>query len=672
MSKSTTEARIKELRHLLNKYNYEYHALDSPSVSDAVYDSLFQELKRLESEYPELVTIDSPTQRVGDKPLDSFEKHEHTSRMSSLLDCFDEKEVRAWRERIQKLDDRVMESDFFVDPKKDGLACALHYQDGLLVRAITRGDGFIGEVVTQNVRTIKTVPLKLPEDSDYSSGFTEVRGEILMSKKDFLKLNQKREKNGEPAFANPRNLAAGTIRQLDPRLVAERPLEFHAYDVLRPEDTSPPTIEATYESAKKLGFVVDKLATKLPSLEEVIAFAQDFDTRRADLPYHTDGLVVKLNDRSLHEALGFVGKNPRGAIAYKYPAEEATTVVRSIVIKIGRTGAATPVAVFDPVVLAGTTVQHASLHNADEIARKDIRVGDTVVIYKAGDIIPQVDRVVPELRPDNAKRFHYETELERQHPDLIFERPEGEAVYRVKDGNSKAMLSRSLQHFVSKSALDIDGFGAKNAEALVESELVIDIADIFSLTKQQLVRLDRFADLSAEKLVRAIAQKKNPPLRRFLYGLGIRHVGAQTATDLARTFRRLDSIGSASYEELKAVDGVGDKVADAIILWFDDMENQELLAKFKRLGVWPTDEKTVQDSKISGKKFVVTGSLESLSRDEVSERVQQKGGVFQASISKDTDYLVIGEKAGASKHKKAKDYGTTIIDEANFKKLLDL
>ncbi len=670
MSQPSARKRVEELRSLLNQYSYEYHALDKPSVSDAVYDSLLQELKKLENEHPELVTSDSPTQRIGDAPLEAFEKYEHTTRMSSLLDCFSQEEVEAWLERIKKLNNQVASSDFFVDSKKDGLACALHYQDGMLTRAITRGDGFVGEVVTQNVRTIKTVPLRLRDGHPYNEGFTEVRGEIIMSKDDFLKLNQLREKEGKPVFANPRNLAAGTIRQLDPRLVAARPLSFHAYDVLRPEDNGPSTIEETYRVARKLGFVVDKEAHLEPSLQKVINYAHEFDATRQELPYHTDGLVVKLNKRSLHEALGYVGKNPRAAIAYKYPAEEATTVIRDIVISIGRTGAATPVALFEPISLAGTTVQHASLHNADEIARKDVRVGDTVVVFKAGDIIPQVDRVVEELRPKTTKPFDYEKELARQFPDLVFERPEGEAVYRVKGSGGAVMLVRALQHFVSKSALDIDGFGEKNAHALVEAGLVTDIADIFTLTKEQLISLERFAEVSADKLINAIQAKKQPPLRRFLYGLGIRHVGAQVALDLARTFQRLDSLGAATYKELKAVDGVGDKVADSIILWFDDPENQALLAKFKKLGVWPKDEKLAK-SEVTGKKFAITGTLVELGRDEAAELIQAKGGVFQSSVSKETDFLVLGEKPGASKQAKAKQYGTSIIDETALIKLLN-
>jgi DNA ligase (NAD+) len=545
----------------------------------------------------------------------------------------------------------------------------LHYQEGRLVRAITRGDGFVGEVVTENVRTIRSVPLRLPADHAFSDGFTEVRGEIIILKRDFEKLNEVRGQRSETLFANPRNLAAGTIRQLDPKVVADRPLSFRAYDVLRPEDARQRDISVRYDNAQELGFRVDPEAHLEPTLDDVLAYAKKFDQLRHDLPYQTDGLVVKLNDAGLYEALGHVGKFPRAAIAYKYPAEQATTVVRDIVISIGRTGAATPVAVFEPVTLAGTTVQHASLHNADEIARKDVRVGDTVVIFKAGDIIPQVDRVVTELRPDSAAPFDYEMELRRQFPDLVFERPDGEAVYRVKGAGGDVMLKRALRHFVSRSALDIDGLGEKNVAALVDAGLVDDLADIYRLTYDEVVGLDRFADKSARKLIDAIAAKKQPPLHRFLFGLGIRHVGAQTAVDLAQTFRHLDSIGSASYAELREVKGVGSIVADAIILWFDEPSNQDLLAKFKNLGVWPVPE-SKRAGRLTGKSFVITGSLGGMTREQAAERIRDLGGTFQSSVGKDTTYLVAAGKVGASKLAKAKSYGTEVIDEPAFLEML--
>lgn len=661
--------RYRELVTLLNKYSYEYHALDAATVSDAIYDGLMAELKAIEGEYPESVLPESPTQRVGSQPLDKFEKFRHRTRMTSLLDCFSDEEARAWLERITKLDSRVTRTDFWVDSKKDGLACALHYEDGLLVRAVTRGDGEVGEVVTSNVKTIRTVPIRLPKDHILAKGSTEVRGEIIITKTDFESLNSQREHEGLATFMNPRNLAAGTIRQLDPKLVAKRPLRFHGYDILRENTNDVPTNEHVYQSMKDLGFVVGKIAHRETSFEELLTFAREFDKNRLELPYNTDGLVIKINDRQLYQALGTVGKNPRGAIAYKYPAEEATTIVKDIVISIGRTGAATPVAVFDPVVVAGTTVQHASLHNADEIDRKDIRIGDTVIIYKAGDIIPQVQAVVKELRPKDANRFRYEYELKRQYPELEFERPEGEAVYRVKGASGSILLKRNLQHFASKAALDIDGLGEKNVEALVDAEMVKDLADIYTLTEEKVIDLERFAELSASNLIAAIADKKHPPLNRFIYALGIRHVGSQTAIDLANTFKKLDSLGTATYEDLKAIEGIGDIVAESVLAWFVDDDNQALLAKFRRLGVWPQDVKQ-SGGKLAGKSFAVTGTLESMSRDEAAEKIRSLGGTFQSSVAKGTTYLVMGTKAGQSKADKARKLGTEVINEQELLKLL--
>jgi DNA ligase (NAD+) len=661
--------RYKELVGLLNKYSYEYHTLDAPTVSDAVYDGLWSELKAIEGEYANEISPDSPTQRVGSKPLDKFEKFTHTKRMISLLDCFSEDEARSWLDRVSKLDERVDNTSFWVDSKKDGLACALHYLNGQLIRAVTRGDGTVGEVVTSNVKTIKTVPLSLPKNHEFSYDFTEVRGEIIMTKSDFDKLNSQREKEGLATFMNPRNLSAGTIRQLDPRLVAERPLRFHAYDVIRQNNSEVKTNKFAYDNLKELGFYIDKEAHVEPDFQSVLIYAQKFSEIRHDLPYNTDGLVVKINDRELFDSLGTVGKNPRGAFAFKYPAEEATTVVKDIVISIGRTGAATPVAVFDPVVVAGTTVQHASLHNADEIERKDIRIGDTVVIYKAGDIIPQVQSVILELRPKKSEKFWFVHELKRQYPELEFDRPEGEAVYRVKGVSGPILLKRGLQHFASKGAMDIDGLGEKNVEALVDAGLVSDFADIYTINQQQLEALDRFAKLSASNLVTAIESKKSPQLSRFIFALGIRHVGSQTAVDLANNFRNLDNIGVATYEYLKNVEGVGEIVAESILAWFVDDDNQALLAKFRRLGVWPEEVKHVGGT-LSGKSFVITGSLESMSREQAAEKIRALGGTFQSSVAKGTTYLVMGAKAGSSKAEKARKLGTEVIDEDKLLELL--
>lgn len=672
MEKKTAEERYGELKSLLAKYSYEYHVLDSPSVSDAVYDGLIRELKEIEARFPALITPDSPTQRVGEKPLDKFQKIQHSQRMLSLNDVFSREDVEAWVKRMDKLLPGT-KHEFFADLKMDGLSCALVYQDGIFVQAVTRGDGTVGEDVTVNVRTIKNIPFHLRREKgleQFLKGRTEVRGEIIMTKKEFEALNKRREEAGMPVFANPRNLAAGTIRQLDPRLVAERPLHFRAFDLRRDNADEIPSWSFAYDTIRRLGIVANAQADAFTNLDDVMHFVDEWQERRHDLPFHTDGLVIRINDRRLYTELGVVGKNPRGAVAYKYPAEEATTVVKDIVISIGRTGAATPVAVFDPVVVAGTTIQHASLHNADEIARKDIRIGDTVVIFKAGDIIPQVSKVLTELRQRGAQRFNMEAELARQYPELQFVRPEGEAVYRVKGATGPLLLKRALQHFASKGALDIDTLGEKNVVALVDAGLVHDLADIFSLTKEQVLQLDRFAEVSATNLVSAIQQKQHPELYRFIFGLGIRHVGQQTAIDLAGHFKRLDNLGTAKLPELRDVDGVGDIVAESIALWFEEEENQQLLSKFRRLGVWPQDVKAT-GGKLASKKFAITGTLESMGRDLAAEKIRKLGGTFQSSLGKDTDYLVVGKNVGASKLKKAEQYGTTRIDEKELLKLLE-
>lgn len=671
MNKQQAHARIIKLRELINDYRYHYHVLDESTMSEAAADSLKHELTELETQYPELITPDSPSQRVAGEPLPGFSQVEHSTRMLSLNDVFSREELEAWEKRIEKLAPGKT-NEFFVDLKMDGLACALVYEDGIFVRAVTRGDGFVGEDVSKNVMTIDSVPSRLRQNKTHEKflhGRTEIRGEIIMHKADFAALNKVREAEGKPLFANPRNLSAGTIRQLDPKLAAARPLRFRAWEIMRDDPNEIPTHAFAYEAIKSLGLPVNAQATVVKNLDGLMQFADEWEEKRNQLPFNTDGLVIKLNDRQMYARLGVVGKAPRAAVAYKYAAEEATTVVKDIVISIGRTGAATPVAVFDPVVVAGSTVQHASLHNADEIKRKDIRIGDTVIIFKAGDIIPQVLRVLPELRPKNAKTFMMEVELHRQYPELEFERPEGEAVYRVKGVTGPLLLKRALAHFASKAAMDIDGMGEKNVGALVDAGLVQDLADIYTLTKNQVIELERFAELSATNLVEAVAKVKNPTLPRFIYGLGIRHVGEQTAIDLANHFRRLDSLGTATYDELKQVEGIGEIVAESILAWFSDEDNQELLAKFRRLGVWPREVKQI-GGKLSGKKFVVTGTLDSMGRDQAAEKIRSLGGTFQSSIGKDTDYLVVGANVGASKLTKASKLGTTQLTETEFIKLI--
>lgn len=662
--------RIEKLRNLINDYRYHYHVLDESTMSEAAADSLKHELSQLEAECPELITPDSPTQRVAGQALDKFNKVTHRTRMISLSDVFDRSEIEAWIKRMERALPTVG-NEFLCDIKMDGLACSLIYEDGVLVQAVTRGDSRVGEDVTANVRTIDNVPLSLRENQKFAHflrGRTEIRGEIVMFKEQFDQLNEQRAKLDLPLFKNPRNLAAGTIRQLDPRLVAERPLNFIGYDILRDNIEDTPTIAFGYQMMQELGVATSRQTQVVRGVDEIMSYIEHLGEIREDLPFNTDGAVVKLNDRLQFAELGVVGKTPRAAVAYKFAAEEATTVVKDIVISIGRTGAATPVAVFDPVQVAGTTVQHASLHNADEIARLDVRRGDTVIIFKAGDIIPQVQSVLLDLRPDDSTPIDYQQELARQYPELEFIRPEGEAVYRVKGLTGPIILKRALKHFASKGALDIDTLGEKNVEALVDSGLVNDLADIYTLTKDQLFGIERFAEISAQKLVDAIAAKKQPPLERFLFGLGIRHVGTQTAIDLVAAFENIDRLIDATIDQLRAVDGVGEVVAESVVAWFADEDNLALLDKFKHLGVTPHYEQ--KTGALLGKNFVITGSLETMSRDEAADKIRAIGGVFQSSVSKDTTYLVAGGKVGESKLKKAEQYGTKVITEADLLEIL--
>lgn len=670
LKKDEAVQRVEKLREIINDYRYHYHVLDQSTMSEAAADSLKHDLSQLEELYPELITPDSPTQRVAGKALDNFSKVTHRTPMISLQDVFNRAEIEAWIERMRRIIPAVGD-DFLCDIKMDGLACSLIYENGVLFQAVTRGDSRVGEDVTANVRTIQNVPLKLrssQQTANFLKGRTEIRGEIVMYKDDFEKLNSARKEAGEVLFKNPRNLAAGTIRQLDPGLVAKRPLHFVGYDIIRDDPEDIPTVDLGYKMLTELGIETSRQTRVVRGVEEIMEYVEHLDSVRSNLKFNTDGAVIKVNDREQFSELGVVGKTPRAAVAFKFAAEEATTVVKDIVISIGRTGAATPVAVFDPVQVAGTTVQHASLHNADEIERLDIRIGDTVIIFKAGDIIPQVQSVLTELRPKDSKVFSYEEELKRQYPELDFVRPEGEAVYRVKGTNSDLILKRSLEHFASKSALDIDTLGEKNVVALVDAGLVKDLADIYQLKKDDLLKLERFAEISATKLIDAIMAKKSPSLERFIYGLGIRHVGVQTAIDLTKKFNSTNDLRDAGLDDLREVEGIGEVVAESIVAWFADEDNLALLDKFDELGVKPFYERS--DGKLSGSSFVITGTLENMSRDEAAAKIRALGGTFQTSVGKDTDYLVAGGKTGGSKLKKAESYGTKIINEQEFLALL--
>ncbi|MCL1876905.1 NAD-dependent DNA ligase LigA [Candidatus Saccharibacteria bacterium] len=662
MNLHEAKARAEKLRKLIDDYRYRYHVLDESTMSEAAADSLKHELAQIEEQYPELVTPDSPTQKVAGAVLDRFTKVPHSTPMTSLADAFNREEILAWQERIQKLLPTA-KFDYFVDIKKDGLACALIYEDGKFVQALTRGDGRVGEDVTHNVRTIENVPLTLRREL---SGRTEIRGEIVILKQDFAKLNEKQRALGEAEFANPRNLAAGTIRQLDSKIAASRPLCFLGYDILRNDIA---TLHESYELMHEIGIATSGKEKLFENLDAALDYILSMQDTREKLRFNTDGAVIIVDGYDAYRELGMVGKAPRGAMAYKYPAETSTTIVRDIVISIGRTGAATPVAVFDPVQVAGTTVRHASLHNADEIARLDVRIGDTVIIFKAGDIIPQVQKVLIELRPENTEVFDYEAALKHQYPELKFNRPDGEVVYRVVGETSDVILKRAVQYYASRPALNIEGLGEKNVAALVDAGLIHDIADLYSLKEPDIEQLDRFAAVSARNLVAAIKNSKKPPLARFIAALGLRHTGTLTAIDLANHFKSLDAFLNADFEQLTSINGIGTVVAECVMAWLSDDDNLKLVQKMRDLGVEPLYE-DLSGRKLSGQSFVITGTLQTMSRDAAAEKIQDLGGTFQNSVGKSTDYLVAGGKIGASKRAAAEKFGTKIITENEFLELI--
>ena len=662
--KSAAKARIEKLKELINDYRYHYHVLDESIMSEAAADSLKHELSQLEEQYPEFITPDSPTQRVAGKPLDKFQKVTHASRMISLADVFSESEIRDWVARNYKLVDQGIEFTFFTDIKMDGLAMSLHYENGIFQQAVTRGDGLVGEDVTMNVKTIQNIPLKL--NLDNPPEYLEVRGEVIIFKQDFEKLNQMQTKLGEKPFANPRNLAAGTIRQLDPRIAASRPLRFMAYDLVTPDL---PTHQEAYEFLRQIGFQTSGQDHVYNHLNEVFAEIKHLGQVRGNFLFNTDGMVIKINDRKIYSELGIVGKTPRAAVAFKYPAEESTSKVRDIVISIGRTGAATPVAILDPVEIAGSTVRHATLHNSDEIEKLDIRIGDTVIVYKAGDIIPKIKEVLLTLRPDNTEPFDYEEALKNQYPELEFERPEGEVVYRVKGQDSDFILRRNLEYFASKQALNIEGLGEKNVNLLVDAGLLKSLVDLYRLQKSDLIKLERFGELSATKLLNAIERTKQAPLAKFITALGIRHVGAQTAVALVDTFQSLEALRDATEEELLKIPDIGLTVSESILAYFADEDNLKQLDDFKALGVDPIYINH-DNAPLKGQSFVVTGTLTDLGREEAEDLLREKGATVTSSVTRNTTSLIAGAKPGASKVTKAEKLGIKIISEAEFRELI--
>jgi DNA ligase (NAD+) len=663
--------RAEKLRQQINDYRYRYHVLNESIMSEAAADSLKHELVQIETAHPKLIAPDSPTQRVAGEPLPGFKQVRHSNRMLSLNDVFDEDELTAWVARIAKLLPPNTKLEYFMDIKMDGLACALIYEDGIYVQAVTRGDGYVGEDVTANIRTIESVPLRL-RDSEKLKGFikgrTEIRGEIVMYKKDFDTLNKQRAKKSLALFANPRNLAAGTIRQLNPKLVAGRPLQFHAYDLLRKNANEVPTNEFAYDALKTLGIKTNSVAKTAKSVKEIMEFAREWEEKRKDLPFNTDGLVVKVNSRQLFFQLGVVGKAPRGAVAYKYPAEQATTKLKDIFVSIGRTGAATPVAVLESVVVAGSTVQMATLHNEDEVKRKGVLIGDTVIIQKAGDVIPEVIGPLPKLRDGSEREFSMPKRCPECGTKLVKSKKD-EVVWRCPNLNCPSRVSKHIIHFASKGALDIEGMGEKNVQALLDASLIKDAADIYTVKKEELLKIDRFAEVSAGKLIDAINNKRRPPLHRFIFALGIRHIGSQTAVDLVNRYKSLEKMEEATLENLSEVEGIGEVVAESIITWFADPLNQRLLGKFKKNGVKP-EQMVTTGGLLSGQNFVITGSLESMSREEAAEHIRELGGIFQSSVGKDTDYMVVGANIGESKLAKAKTLGTKQISEKDLLKML--
>ena len=662
--KTAAKARIEKLKTLINDYRYHYHVLDESIMSEAAADSLKHELSQLEEQYPEFITPDSPTQRVAGKPLDKFQKVTHASRMISLADVFSESEIRDWVARNYKLVDQGSEFTFFTDIKMDGLAMSLHYENGIFQQAVTRGDGLVGEDVTMNVKTIQNIPLKL--NLDNPPEHLEVRGEVIIFKQDFEKLNQMQAKLGEKPFANPRNLAAGTIRQLDPRIAASRPLRFMAYDLVTPDL---PTHQEAYEFLRQIGFQTSGQDHVYTHLNEVFAEIEHLGQVRGNFLFNTDGMVIKINDRKIYSELGIVGKTPRAAVAFKYPAEESTSKVRDIVISIGRTGAATPVAILDPVEIAGSTVRHATLHNSDEIAKLDIRIGDTVIVYKAGDIIPKIKEVLFTLRPEGTEPFNYEQALKNQYPELEFERPEGEVVYRVKGQDSDFILRRNLEYFASKQALNIEGLGEKNVNLLVDACLLKSLVDLYRLQKSDLIKLERFGELSATKLINAIEGTKQAPLAKFITALGIRHVGAQTAVALADAFQSLEALRDATEEELLKIPDIGLTVSESILAYFADEDNLRQLDDFASLGVHPVYVNH-DNAPLKGQSFVVTGTLTNMGREEAEDLLREKGATVTSSVTKNTTALIAGAKPGASKVTKAEKLGIKIISEAEFRELI--
>ena len=690
------EQRLQELRQLLQNASYAYYVLDAPVLEDAVYDTLYHELIALETQYPSLITPDSPTQRVGERPASQFVSVRHNIPLYSLENAFGNGDLAKWQDRWRRVAPDIADFEYVCELKIDGSSLALTYENGVLVRGVTRGDGSAGEDITQNVKAIRSIPLRL--NLENPPAMVEVRGEAFLPLDSFAQINQERSQAGEALFANPRNAAAGTLRQLDSKIVAKRKLDFFAYtlhlgdgegqgargegEIFSTPDSQFPTPDSrlsppstqwdVLQTLKQLGFRVNPEGALCSSLLEVIAFCDRWSIERRALPYMTDGVVVKLNSLALQNQLGFTQKFPRWAIALKYPAEEAPTVVENISVNVGRTGAVTPLAEMRPVLLAGTTVARATLHNRDRVAELDIRVGDTVIIRKAGEIIPEVVRVLYELRPAGTEPFQMPTQCPECCQPLV--KPETEAVTRCINASCPAIVRGAVEHWASRDAMDINGLGEKWVLQFVETDLVKSVADLYDITIEQLMTLERMGQKSAEKLVSEIATSKQQPWSRVLYGLGIRHVGSVNAQVLTQQFTSVEALSHATVDAIASVYGIGTEIAQSVYQWFQNPANQDLIQRLQTAGLEFHSKLNTQHSKLpqlfSGKTFVITGTLPTLKRDEAEALIQNAGGKVTGSVSKKTSYVVVGEEAG-SKLKKAESLGITLLSEAELLALLN-
>lgn len=665
--------RAKKLRDLINTYRYQYHVLDKLEISESALDSLKYELKQLEEKYPELIAPDSPTQRVAGKALARFKKAPHAVPMLSLEDAFSEDDMRAWCTRVVKLAGRAHVS-FFAELKLDGLALSLEYKNGLLVRGSTRGDGRVGEDITPNIKTIESIPLVLGTFGRHQPAFVkkildaeivEVRGEALISKKGLEVINRAQEKKGAKKYANARNLAAGSLRQLDPQMVAERKLEFFAYDLVVSD--RPGRHSDEHEILKSIGFKTDPYAARCETLDDVFNFHTQIEKKRSSFPYEIDGIVVAVDDNALNERLGVVGKAPRAAIAYKFAPKEATTVVEDIVVQVGRTGVLTPVAHLKPVEVGGVTISRATLHNEDEIKRLGVKIGDSVIVGRAGDVIPDIKKVLADLRTGHEKQFHMPTHCPVC--GKVVARDAGGIIVRCVNKACPRQTQEVLHHFVSKHAFDIDGLGPKTIGVLLDQGLIQDAADLFDLKEGDISVLERFGEKSAKNIIAAIDRAKKISLPRFLVALSILHVGEETARDLAAHFGSIDSIMNASEEEIREVDNIGDVVAASVYNFFESKFAKTYIGKLVRAGIDIGTEKKKKPGKFTGKSFVFTGEMELMTRDEAKARVRELGGEANETVSKKTTYVVAGASPG-SKYDKAEKLGVEILTEKEFLRLL--